>query len=361
MISATTESGPRRAQVVGTGLIGGSVGLGLRRLGWHVTGDDVDPGRAERAAELGCLDATGVDAAAELTFLAVPVGSVVDAARDALARGGVVTDVGSVKSPVVDALDDPRFVGGHPMAGSEALGVDGARADLFAGAVWVLTPTTATDSSALAMVHSVVRQLGAEVLTLAPGDHDALVATVSHVPHLTAASLMGLASERSTEHQALLRLAAGGFRDMTRIAAGDPRIWLDICQDNRGAILDVLDDLIGSLGEMRSVIDRGDTDELDQRLRAAQVARRSLPTGAPPAEELSELRVSIPDRKGELAAITALATELSVNIHDIEVAHSVSERGGLLILVVDSDRAEQLAEAIQSQVVDRTVSIHELA
>lgn len=361
MISAVTEAGPRRAQVIGTGLIGGSIGLGLRRLGWHVTGDDIDQGCVERAHELGCLDAIGLDDHAELTFLAVPVGGVVAAARAALARGGVVTDVGSVKSPVVDALPDPRFVGGHPMAGSEALGVDGARADLFDGAVWVLTPTSSTDPSAQAMVHSVARALGAEVLTLAPAEHDELVATVSHVPHLTAASLMGLASERSTEHQALLRLAAGGFRDMTRIAAGDPRIWLDICQDNRGAILDVLDDLIDSLGEMRAVIDAGDSAQLDRRLRAAQVARRSLPTGAPPAEELSELRVSIPDRSGELAAITALATELSVNIHDIEVAHSVSERGGLLILVVDSLRAAQLAEAIQAQVVDRTVSIHELA
>lgn len=361
MISAVTEAGPRRAQVIGTGLIGGSIGLGLRRLGWHVTGDDIDPECAARALELGCLDAIGLDDHAELTFLAVPVGGVVAAARAALARGGVVTDVGSVKSPVVDALPDPRFVGGHPMAGSEALGVDGARADLFDGAVWVLTPTSSTDPSAQAMVHSVARALGAEVLTLDPAEHDELVATVSHVPHLTAASLMGLASERSTEHQALLRLAAGGFRDMTRIAAGDPRIWLDICQDNRGAILDVLDDLIDSLGEMRAVIDAGDSAQLDRRLRAAQVARRSLPTGAPPAEELSELRVSIPDRSGELAAITALATELSVNIHDIEVAHSVSERGGLLILVVDSLRAAQLAEAIQAQVVDRTVSIHELA
>ena len=361
MISAVTEAGPRRAQVIGTGLIGGSIGLGLRRLGWHVTGDDIDQGCVERAHELGCLDAIGLDDHAELTFLAVPVGGVVAAARAALARGGVVTDVGSVKSPVVDALPDQRFVGGHPMAGSEALGVDGARADLFDGAVWVLTPTSSTDPSAQAMVHSVARALGAEVLTLAPAEHDELVATVSHVPHLTAASLMGLASERSTEHQALLRLAAGGFRDMTRIAAGDPRIWLDICQDNRGAILDVLDDLIDSLGEMRAVIDAGDSAQLDRRLRAAQVARRSLPTGAPPAEELSELRVSIPDRSGELAAITALATELSVNIHDIEVAHSVSERGGLLILVVDSLRAAQLAEAIQAQVVDRTVSIHELA
>jgi predicted amino acid-binding ACT domain protein len=111
---------------------------------------------------------------------------------------------------------------------------------------------------------------------------------------------------------------------------------------------------------MRDVIETGDRAELDDRLRTAQDARRSLPTGAPPAEELAELRVSIPDRKGELAAITALATELSVNIHDIEVAHSVSERGGLLILVVDSARADELAAAIQQQVTDRAVSIHEL-
>lgn len=353
-------SGPaRRAAVVGTGLIGGSVGMALRAAGWHVTGWDRDAASAARALELGALDEVGTDPDAELTVVAVPVGAVAEAALAALAGGGVVTDVGSVKQPVVAAVDHPRFVGGHPMAGSEALGVDGTRADLFDGAAWVLTPTDTTDPQAQALVHSVVRSLGADVVTLDPGDHDRLVATVSHVPHLTAATLMGLAADRSEEHGALLRLAAGGFRDMTRIAAGDPGIWLDICADNRTAILDVLDGLIESLGSIRSVVDEGDTEELRDRLVAAQEARRNLPSGAPPPEELAEVRVSIPDRPGELAAATTLASELAVNLYDIEVAHAAGEQRGLLILVVAADRATDLAAALGER--GRHASVHELA
>ncbi|MCU1379587.1 MAG: tyrA, partial [Acidimicrobiales bacterium] len=224
----------KRAQVVGTGLIGGSIGLALKAAGWHVTGTDHNEASAARALELGAIDAVGDDADAELTFIATPVGAVAEAAKG---RPGVVTDVGSVKASIVGALANPRFVGGHPMAGSEQEGVDGSRADLFQGAVWVLTPVATTDSAAHALVRSVVSSFGADVVELPPERHDALVAVVSHVPHLTAVSLMGLAAERSEEHAALLRLAAGGFRDMTRIAAGHPGIWPDICAENRDAIV----------------------------------------------------------------------------------------------------------------------------
>lgn len=348
----------RRAAVIGTGLIGGSVGVALRSAGWHVSGTDSDASTLARAVELGLVDAAGEDPAAELTVVAVPVGAVPQAARTALGAGGVVTDVGSVKAPLVAEVDHPRFVGGHPMAGSEAVGVDGARADLFDGATWVLTPNESTDPMALALVHQVVRSLGAEVVTLAPAEHDRLVATVSHVPHLTAATLMGVASGRAEEHAALLRLAAGGFRDMTRIAAGDPGIWIDICRDNRDAILDVLDGLLDSLGSMRQVVASGDDEELRARLAAAQDARRSLPVGAPAPDLLAELRVQVADRPGELAAITTLATELGVNVYDIEVAHAADVAGGTLILVVAEDAAEGFGAELERS--GRRASVHPL-
>jgi prephenate dehydrogenase len=352
------DTTPRRAGLVGTGLIGGSVGLALRAAGWHVTGADQDPTRAERALELGVIDAVGADADAEVTFVAVPVSAVPAAARAALDAGSVVTDVGSVKAPVVAAVDHPRFVGGHPMAGSEAIGLDGSRADLFDGAAWVLTPTPDTDLQAHALVHSVVRSFGADVLTLAPDQHDRLVATVSHVPHLAAAALMQMAAGRAENDAALLRLAAGGFRDMTRIAAGDPGMWLDVCAENRDAIVEVFDELLVALGAMRSVVAASDQQGLERRLRSAQLARRSLPMGAPPAEQLAEVRVQIPDQPGELAAVTALATELSINVYDVEVAHSVDERGGRLLLVVDADRGSELVAALGER--GRVASAHEL-
>ncbi len=328
---------------MGTGLIGGSIGLALRRRGWHVTGDDHDPAHAARALELGALDVVGTDDRAEITFLATPVQAVVGAAWAALeATSGVVTDVGSVKASILGVVDHPRFVGGHPMAGSEQDGVDGADPDLFAGAVWVLTPTAATDDAAYALVRSVVKDLGADVVALAPDHHDALVAVVSHVPHLTAASLMHLADERSTEHRALLRLAAGGFRDMTRIAAGHPGIWPDICAENRDAIVDVLDALVTSLQSVREVVAKDDRAGLLAVLERARSARANLPSRVASAGDLCELRVPVPDRAGVLAEVTTLAGTLDVNIADLEIAHSSEGDQGVLILLVEAGAAERL-------------------
>jgi len=333
--------GARRAWVIGTGLIGGSIGLGLRANGWHVTGTDADPTTEARARSLGAVDAVGRDPSAAITFVALPVGAVPDAARRALAEtDGVVTDVGSVKHSIVQQVADARFVGGHPMAGSEQLGVDGASADLFDGAVWVLTPVEGTGNDAFATVDDVVRTLGADVVALPPDRHDALVAVVSHVPHLTAAALMGIADERSEEHAALLRLAAGGFRDMTRIASGTPTIWPDICTENRAAILDGIDRLTSELGRLRSIVDEGRAGDLLTVLARAQAARRNLPSRVVRPEELVEVRLPVPDRQGVLAEVTTLAAELGVNLADVEIAHFSEGDRGVLILLVDAAPAE---------------------
>jgi prephenate dehydrogenase len=331
---------PARASIIGTGLIGGSIGLALRAQGWQVTGTDVDPACEARALELGAIDAVGLDPASTVTFVAAPVRAIAQEVRRALAAtGGAVTDVGSVKAPVVAQVDHERFVGGHPMAGSEQLGVDGASADLFEGAVWVLTPVAGTDSDRFATVASVVRSLGAEVVALTPERHDALVAVVSHVPHLTAAALMGIADERAEEHAALLRLAAGGFRDMTRIAAGTPTIWPDICSENRDAILEVIDRLGLELGRLRDMVAHHDRAQLLATLERAQVARRNLPSRVAQPGEVVELRVPVPDREGSLAEVTTLAAELGVNIADLEIAHSSEGDRGVLILLVPTTGA----------------------
>ena len=336
--------------MVGTGLIGGSIGLALRRNGWHVTGQDRAAATAERALELGALDAVGWDPDAEVTFLATPVQSVAEAARAALDAGqGIVTDVGSVKGSIVDAVDHPRFIGGHPMAGSEQDGIDGADADLFVGAVWVLTPTATTDDARLARLRGVIAELGADVVALAPDHHDALVAVVSHVPHLTAASLMRMADDRSTEHRALLRLAAGGFRDMTRIASGHPGIWPDICAENRTAIVDVLDGLLASLTEVRGIVAGDDRDALLTLLEQARTARANLPSRLTGVGDLCEVRIPVPDRAGVLAEVTTLAGTLDVNIADLEIAHSSEGDQGVLILLVEAGAAERLRGGLVEQ------------
>ncbi|HEX4901835.1 MAG TPA: prephenate dehydrogenase [Acidimicrobiales bacterium] len=331
-----------RANIVGVGLIGGSIGLALRAEGWRVSGSDHDEARTSRALELGVIDDLGLDPDAELTFVATPVRTVAEAAGKALAgTTGLVTDVGSVKAPIVQAVGDPRFVGGHPMAGSEQEGVDGATADLFEGAVWVLTPTPGTDDAAYARVRSVVSSFGADVIALPPDRHDELVAVVSHVPHLTAASLMRIADERADEHAALLRLAAGGFRDMTRIASGHPGIWPDICEENRHAIVAGLDRLIAALGEAREQVASSDRDALLADLTRARAARVNLPARYARPSELAEVRVPVPDRAGVLADVTTLASELAVNIVDLEIAHSSEGQQGVLILVVEAEMSER--------------------
>jgi prephenate dehydrogenase len=338
---------PGRAVVVGTGLVGGSIGMRLRREGWHVTGRDRDLARASRALALGALDAVGDDPEADVTFVATPVRAVAEEARAALAAGpGLVTDVGSVKASIVDAVADARFVGGHPMAGSEQEGVEGATADLFEGASWVLTPTAGTDAAAYSQVRQIIGTLGAEVVALLPERHDVLVAIVSHVPHLTAATLMRLADTRSEEHRALLRLAAGGFRDMTRIASGHPGIWPDICSDNRAAIIDVLDDLTAALGRMREIVAADDRGGLLDALERARAARVNLPARLRTADDLREVRVPVPDRPGVLADVTTLATDLDVNIVDLEIAHSTEGAQGVLILLVEDSAVALLRGAL---------------
>ena len=253
----------RRGQIVGTGLIGGSVALALGEAGWHVTGFDIDAQRAERALEIGVIDAVGIDPEAELTVVAVPAGALEKEIRNALQQTkGMVTDTGSVKAMVARSIDNPRFVPGHPMAGSEQDGVDGADQQIFEGAVWVLTPTEGTDDLGLRQLQTVLSSMGCDVVTMTPERHDALVAIVSHVPHLTAASLMCLADDRALDDAPLLRLAAGGFRDMTRIAAGHPEIWLDICEQNSEAIVAVLDEFSDRISRVRSLVAEADRDGL---------------------------------------------------------------------------------------------------
>ncbi len=351
MAYPSTDTAPgRRALVVGVGLIGGSIGAALRRSGWHVVGRDLHEANLEQAVAVGAIDAAAPaegPVEVDLTFVATPVGAIAEEVGRALAdTPGLVTDAGSVKSPLVPLMADPRFVGGHPMAGSEQEGVAGARPDLFEGRTWVLTPIPGTDDDAFAEVRSVVAGFGAEVVSLPPERHDSMVAVISHVPHLTAASLMGLADERSAEHRGLLRLAAGGFRDMTRIASGHPGIWPDICAENRTAIVTELDRLVATLVQVRDLVDSDDRDGLVAVLERARSARRALPARFAKVEDLAEIRVPLRDQTGAVAAIAVLAAELDVSIADIEIAHSVEGDEGVLILLVEAADGERLRDAL---------------
>ena len=352
------DAGVQRVAVLGTGLIGGSIGLALSERGIDVHGYDRDAQRLARAKELGAItlafdSVRDAIAGVDLVVVAVPVGAIAPVVLEALDAGAqLVTDVGSVKSPVVADVEAQRaeragrFVGGHPMAGSEQDGVDGARADLFVGATWVLTPTMASEEHVYTALHAFVRSLGADVVTVTPEHHDVLVALVSHVPQLAASTLMDVATDHEEEHRTLLRLAAGGFRDMTRIAAGHPAIWPDILAANRDAVLDALDAYLAALAQARTLVAGDDRDGLLALLQRARAARRSLPVGAALATDLVELRVPVADRPGVLAEVTTLAGRLGVNVADVEIAHSLEGGAGVVVLVVAADGADALERGL---------------
>lgn len=345
-MSSATSTAPvvasaRTANVIGLGLIGGSIALALTERGWQVVGEDLDPQVTAAARERGVIHSVGVAADAEVTFVAVPVQSVGEHIARALeATSGIVTDVGSVKGSICEACQDPRFIGGHPMAGSELEGLDGADSTLFQGALWVLTPSPGAEDHVFADLARIISDLGADVVALEPRRHDQLVAVISHVPHLTAATLMGLAADRAEEHAALLRLAAGGFRDMTRIASGRAEIWLDICAENRPAIVQGLDALITGLSEVRDIVETSRRAELLEFLNRAREARSHLPGRVTDPTTLAEFRIPIPDRLGAAAEVFTLAAELGVNIANFEVVHRAETNRGVMVILIDAEMTE---------------------
>ena len=327
--------------VIGLGLIGGSIASALTKRGWRVYGEDADSAVTQEALSLGLLAYSGLDPDAAITFVTTPATAIPPVVHRALAHtSGLVTDVGSVKGTICSEVLDPRFVGGHPMAGSELHGLGGSDPELFVGATWVLTPTKTTSDDAFRGVAEVVKILGAEVMVLDHDRHDHLVALVSHLPHLTAATMMGIASKESEENLAVLRLAAGGFRDMTRVASGSAPIWIDICRENRQSIVGALDEMIAGLSHMREIVDRGRYDELLSHLQRAREARANLPGRIAVLSDVVEVRVPISDRSGSAAEIFAIAAELGVNIANFEVAHSVEGSSGVLVLIVEAQSAE---------------------
>jgi len=337
-----------RALIIGLGLIGGSIASGLRAHGWHVAGIDSDSDIEVAALERGVIDARGDDPAAMLVVAAVPADSVIAVLGPQFAAhpdpSVVFMDVAGVKTQIVAGIDDPRFVGSHPMAGSEQSGLRGARDDLFVGASWVLTPGPKTSPDAYAMAYDAITTLGAQGVSLLAEDHDRIVALVSHLPHLLAVSLMNEASSAASDDQTLLQLAAGGFRDMTRIAAGDPEIWPDVCLANCDAIVAGLDELIGRMESLRTILLAGDRTALHLLLDDASRARNALPARVVAPRNLCEIRVPVLDRPGVLAEVTTVASDLGVSVFDIEIAHSTEGDRGVLILVVNRSDVDRYAE-----------------
>jgi prephenate dehydrogenase len=345
-----TSPNSRHAHVVGLGLIGASVALALSETGWSVTGVDSDDATTTAALAGSVVTGTDLPSDVDLVVIATPAGLVARLASEVLEQltnpDVVVTDVAGVKASIVAHVADERFLGGHPMAGSELRGLSGARAELFRGSTWVLTPTDRTSPTTYSTLHGILREIGANVVAVGAEDHDRLVAIASHVPHLLAGSLMNEASQVAEQDAVLLQLAAGGFRDMTRIAAGDPGIWPDILFENRDAVVQSLEALEARLQGLREALLDDGRDVILESLLSAASARRQLPGRALSSEDLAYLRVKVSDEPGVLARVTRSASDLAVNIYDIEIAHGIEGTGGTLLLAIDAQQSQMFADAL---------------
>jgi prephenate dehydrogenase len=277
-----------RVAILGVGLIGGSLGQDLCAIGASecVTGWDADPATLEAAIQVGAIQRTAsaleeAVGSAELVVIATPLGAVLPTLRSIaphLSATAFVTDVGSAKARIVAEAEEiigGRFIGGHPMAGSEESGVLASSVDLFDAAAWIITPTPRTDPAGVEVVKKMAELAGARPRICDPETHDRLVASLSHLPHVLAYGLAETVGERIPNEW--VDLVAGSFRDGSRVAASNPEGWTEILLDNKSAVAEALDGFSGWLAEVRSAIDTGDHSALGILLGEAHRSRKRFP------------------------------------------------------------------------------------
>ena len=335
------------------GLIGGSIGLAARE---HVEDAEVvgfgrSPERLARALELGAIDraAASLEEAlegAQACFCCGPVGALpaqIAAVLAAAPADCVVTDVGSIKRGIVEAAADPRFVGGHPIAGAESAGVEHARPDLFQGAVWYLTPTERSSGILYERLYRLVAGLGAWPVAIDAESHDRLLATVSHLPHVLANVLVGQAARALSEEDASLPRVGPSFRDATRVAGANSAIWTDIYLSNREAIADEIDATVERLQEASATLRGGDPEAVTAWNEGAAEDRRRLLEADLAGGTVHELRITVPNRPGIVAQVALALGKGGVNILDLALAPAPDMRSGAITLWIAGD--DQAARA----------------
>jgi prephenate dehydrogenase len=327
------------AAIIGTGLIGASIGLALREQGWTTAGWDPSAEAIAVAAEREAVDvAESVSAAiahADLVILAGPLSANLQTLRD-LSTKALVTDVTSVKQPLIDqAPSDLRFVGGHPMAGREHAGPGAASGWLFRGAAWVLCDDQAAAED-LNRMREVVASVGANPVIMSADHHDRVVAAISHLPHLLAVALVELVAGNPDTAD----LVSGSFRDLTRVASAESAWWPEVLAANSASVGGALDDLISNLQRLRSDIDRGDLDAMTESLDRARSRRAEM---APP---VGGVEVILSDRPGEIGRVGQALRASRVDVRDLQLRHAVHGGGGILTISVRPGEVEPLKAAL---------------
>ncbi|HEY7935141.1 MAG TPA: prephenate dehydrogenase/arogenate dehydrogenase family protein [Solirubrobacteraceae bacterium] len=360
MPSTATEDGsegeakdPQRPRIaiLGVGLIGGSIGMAARsRAGAHVTGYDTDPRVLDRALQLGAIDRKAPDipaalAGAAVAFIAAPVGALVQTVSDALTAADgdcVISDVGSTKRMLAQAVSDERFVGGHPLAGSQTAGVSHSSGDLFDGARWYLTPSSGTSGVLYERLHRLLVSFGARPMAIEPDTHDRLMACVSHLPHVLANLLVSQAAGL-LDADGQLPAVGPSFRDATRVAGANSAVWTDIYLSNADALIAGIDEFSKRLAEVRGALAQSDRSALWDWNDRARSEHEALLEAGLLGGSVHELRVSVPNRPGVIAEIALALGRAGVNIVDMALSPSPDNSQGVVALWLHGD--EQAARA----------------
>jgi len=334
--------------IIGVGLIGGSLGLALQESPMikNIIGADLDKEVLKKAKEMGAIDeevtiAEGTKKA-DIIFICVPPGaikSILSEIKEHLRPGVIVTDVCSIKQPVMTAYnelpEDVYAIGGHPMAGAESNGIGYADRYLFENAIYILTPAPCVPEDIYILLKQLLEQTGTCIMRLDPKSHDEYVAAISHVPHITAAALVNIAAEQEEN----LILAAGGFKDTTRIASSNPALWLDILFNNQDLVAKKLGRLINELENMRRALVNSDYSLIQSKLIDAQDKRNSIPSMQKRImPTFAEIICLVADHPGALGKITTILGDANINIIDIEILRVREGDGGTIRIGVENEK-----------------------
>lgn len=357
-----TQNKPLNVSIIGIGLIGASLAKAWKSRGLAVNLTAFDrPKVLGQALELGLIDhaAPNLETAvktADAVFLATPINDILRYLAEIaplLPPNCIVTDVGSVKMPIESCAkhhlpESAIFIGGHPMAGSEHTGVLHADAFLFENATYVLCPPSATPIPQTLL--ELIQATGARVLVMEATRHDQIAACISHLPQLTAVALMNMAAQKNASDDAFLRLAAGGFRDMTRIASSGFGIWGDILTTNQSAVVKVLEEFIQELSEIRATIARGAAPALKSDFEEARRVRETIPKNSKGfLQPLADVYVFAEDKPGFLFHLTRILFEQGLNIKDMELLKIREGAGGAFRLSFEDDSAAEKAVHLLSE------------
>ena len=346
------EKKPKIA-ILGLGLMGGSLGLALVRAGYTVTGWDQNPEVIREAFQSNAINRMPDDfrnaiADSAVIFAATPVDSIAASIESCLPYaqpGTIFSDLGSIKKKVLEevfSLLPPlyHFVGGHPMTGSEQHGIRAADPFLFQNAAYIIIEDSRTPSWAAALVGKLLESTGAQIIKLSADEHDRIVGMVSHLPHLIAATLAKTAGDAEADHPGTLSLAAGGFRDTTRIAMGSPEVWHGIIFGNIDQVLKAINAFQKELNRLKEILSSGAKEQFESFLKEARETRLQIPAKNKGfLSLLHEMVVTIEDRPGSIMEVLKYLADAGLNIKDIEILRVREGSGGTLKLALESDEA----------------------